>query len=378
MKIFKPVFKGIRKPFKRIKIFLKQKAGWLGIPKILPYRGFGNNSDIYITGMVIEDKGLAKPTDSHNIGQNIMAMIKRFSGDEIPDVRIQAEFMGMSQITKTDENGFFSFHFNVDEISDTKLSKRWHTFSFRLLDEIMEFQPEVTATGEVRIVSPEEKRIIVSDIDDTVIISHSTQTIKKLRLMLLKNALTRLPFKGVESFYVALEKGKDKNSFYPFFYVSSSEWNLYDLLEDFFYHNKIPKGVFMLRKLENSIYKFWKSGQGNHQHKYEKIKFLLEFYKDQKFILIGDSGQNDPQIYTRLAHEFPGRIETIYIRKIGSKVFYENIEQLNSSLEKAETYYLQIEDTIDAARHALNNGYINKELIKEDLTKKDGSKLEIV
>ena len=121
----------------------------------------------------------------------------------------------------------------------------------------------------------------------------------------------------------------------------------------------------MLRRLEGSIYKFWRSGQGNHEHKYDKIKFLLEFYYNQNFILIGDSGQKDPVIYDRLAHDFPGRVETIYIRKIGSRPFFKNIEQVNSRLEKVNTSYLQVEDTMDAARHALTNGYISKEMIDE-------------
>jgi phosphatidate phosphatase APP1 len=365
MKILKPVYKGIKTPFKRLKVFLKQKAGWLGKPIILPYRGFGDNNHVYIKGMVIEDKGLAKPNDRQKYWKNTLTTIKRFSSDEIPGVKVRADFYGKSAVAETDDLGFFSFYFDVSDVSDTILKRDWHAVNFTLLDEIVEDQEQVTARGEVRIVSQGEKRIIVSDIDDTILISHSTTTLPKLRLMLFKNAHTRSPFKGVTSFYSALEKGSNKNAFYPFFYVSSSEWNLYDLLEDFFDHNRLPKGVFMLRKLEHSIYKFWKSGSGTHEHKYEKIKFLMELFKNQKFILIGDSGQKDPKIYNRLAHDFPGRIETIYIRKIGSGVVYENIEQFNERLEKVNTSYLQVENTLQAAKHALENGYIHPDVFNE-------------
>src|SRR5690606_19793084 len=158
--------------------------------------------------------------------------------------------------------------------------------------------PQIHATGEVRIVSHQQKLIVVSDIDDTVMISHSTQTLRKLRLMLLKNALTRSPFVEVSKFYRALAEETNTSASNPFFYVSSSEWNLYDLLEDFFHFNHIPKGVFLLRKLKSSIYKFWKSGGGSHDHKYEKTESLLKLYSEQKFILIGDSGQHDPKIYS--------------------------------------------------------------------------------
>jgi phosphatidate phosphatase APP1 len=364
MKILKPVFKGIKKPFKRLKVYLKQRAGWLGIPKILPYRGFGDSSTIYISGMVMEDKGLTKPADREKIWENILAMIKRFSSDEIPGVRVKADFAGLSQTGETDEMGYFYFRFNINDSPEKLSTQNWHPFTVTLLDEIVDNQPEVTANGIVRVITGKVNRIIVSDIDDTVLVSHSTQLFRKLRLMLFHNALTRTPFEGVSSFYKALEKGKDTTD-NPFFYVSSSEWNLYDLLENFFDHNDIPKGVLQLRKLENSIYKFWKSGQGSHEHKYEKIKFLLEFYKSQQFILIGDSGQKDPEIYLRLANDFPGRIGSIYIRKIGSGAFIQNIEQVNSKLEKVKTTYLQVESTRDAVLHAYNSGYIAEDMIIE-------------
>src|SRR5690606_25786914 len=105
---------------------------------------------------------------------------------------------------------------------------------------------------------------IISDIDDTILISHSTSLIKKLRLMLLKNASTRLPFEGVAAFYRALHRGINSNCLNPLFYVSSSEWNLYDLLIDFCNHQHIPKGTFMLHDLKVGILKLFKSGRGKH------------------------------------------------------------------------------------------------------------------
>jgi phosphatidate phosphatase APP1 len=377
MKIFKPIFKGVRKPFKLLKVYLKQKAGWLGVPKILPYRGFGDTTHVYIKGMVIEDKGLSKPADKQKVWKNILAMVKRFSSDEIPGVKLRAEFHGMSAVAETDDWGFFSFYFNVSHVPDDIKKRDWHEVHFTLLDEIVEGQPRVTAVGEVRIVSAQEKRIIVSDIDDTVLISHSTTILPKLRLMLFRNALTRAPFKGVSAFYSALEKGQGSDANVPFFYVSSSEWNLYDLLYDFFNHNNIPRGVFMLRKLEHNILKFWKSGQGDHEHKYDKIRFLLDLYENHSFILIGDSGQKDPKIYNRLAQDYPGRIETIYIRKIGSKPAAYDLQHLNEKLEKVTTEYLQIDNTFEAATHALNKGYITANAFNEQLVEMEEETFKI-
>ncbi len=365
MKYLKPAYKKIKKPLRWIKVFLKQKAGWLDKPRIVPYRGYGNETDVFIRGMVIEDKGLSKPQDRHRFWHNVLATVKRFSSDEIPGVRIKAELLGSTSIMETDDLGYFDFHFHFENKSESLLSKEWHTVHFELLDEIVEDQPAVYATGEVRIIPASQNRLIVSDIDDTVMVSHATQTLRKLRLMLFKNALTRNHFSNVDVFYQALAVGKEKQENNPFFYVSSSEWNLYDLLEDFFTINKIPKGIFLLRTLTYSIYKFWKSGGGSHEHKYDKIKSLMNFYPSSKFILIGDSGQHDPSIYSRLAVEFPGRVEAIYIRRIRSKSYVENEENLYKKLAKVNTTYLEVKETQEAAHHATKQGFTSIEIFAD-------------
>jgi phosphatidate phosphatase APP1 len=365
MKYLKPVFKKIKKPFKWIRVFLKQKLGWLDKPRIVPYRGYGNEHEIFIRGMVIEDKGLSKPKDKHRFWHNLLATVKRFSSDEIPGVVVKAELLGAELTVETDDLGFFDFHFRFEDKTEILLAKEWHIVHFQLLDEIVEDQPQVYATGEVRVVPSDQQRIIVSDVDDTVMVSHATQTLRKLRLMLFKNALTRNPFSNVGLFYHGLAEGKDKLDNNPFFFVSSSEWNLYDLLEDFFTFNKIPKGVFLLRTLTYSIYKFWKSGGGSHEHKYEKIKMLMEFYPNAGFVLIGDSGQHDPEIYSRLALDFPGRVEVIYIRTIRSKSYLVNDENLYKKLATVDTIYMEVAETHEAVHHASKNGYTSIDLITE-------------
>lgn len=359
MKILKPVYKVFRYPFRRLKVYLKQQAGWLDIPKIQVYNGFGNEKEFFIQGMVIEDKGLTIPNENHKFWHNMLATIKRFSGDEIAGVNVKASFEDQVKATETDEQGFFSFRFEFKDNPKLQTGINWLNVHFHLLDKIIENQPEIETTGQAMIIAGGNGHIIVSDIDDTVMVSHSTQLLKKLRLMLFKNALTRHPFEGISSFYRALEKGNKSNGRHPFFYVSSSEWNLYDLLDDFFRHNQLPNGIFLLRRLEHSILHFWKSGGGSHQHKYSKIKHLLNLYPIRKFILIGDSGQRDPEIYTRLALKFPGRIDTIFIRKIRSRAFFTRDENIEEELKKVNTSYFEVKNSHEAGLIALEKGYID-------------------
>jgi phosphatidate phosphatase APP1 len=340
-------------------MLVKQKAGWLGIPKIQPFTGYGNEESIYIQGIVTENKSLEKTSNRNTVFQNMLAMIKRFSGDSIPGARVKCSCLGQEIIQESDEHGYFDFHFKFPGKQSELKEKAWISAEFELVEQIVDDQPVIRSTGKIRIIPDSTERIIISDVDDTVLVSHSTQTFRKLWLMLFLNARKRKPLVGVDSFYRALELGKNKSSLNPFFYVSSSEWNLFDLLEDFFDHNDIPRGVFLLRKLTYSIWKFWKSGQGDHQHKYHKIKFLITLYPYMNFILIGDSGQKDPEIYKRLAREFPSRIEAIYIRKIGK---HQKEKRLEYTEERSDTIpYLEIDNTLEAFQHAAENGYIHPE-----------------
>jgi phosphatidate phosphatase APP1 len=92
---------------------------------------------------------------------------------------------------------------------------------------------------------------LISDIDDTFLISHSSRLRRRLYVLFTKNARTRKPFEGVVNHYKLLAcgnvSGKNAN---PFFYVSSSEWNLYDFIAEFSRRNELPKGVFLLSQLK--------------------------------------------------------------------------------------------------------------------------------
>jgi phosphatidate phosphatase APP1 len=210
--------------------------------------------------------------------------------------------------------------------------------------------------------------MVVSDIDDTVMISHSTKVFRKLRLMLFKNALTRSPFEGVAAFYKALTQPSN-GSRRSVFYVSASEWNLYDLLVDFFAFRGIPKGPLLLSDTKMKLTRFWRSGK-RHNEKVDKIKELFEFYPNRDFILIGDSGQKDPEIYLEILEMFPSRIKAIYIRHIGSKKISTRLSNLIAETRSLGSEMILARSTIEAARHAAEKGFIRKEFLEGIRTEK--------
>ncbi len=361
-RIFRHLKKKHKSLFKKIRATIKHQLGWLGTPLVIAYRGFGNNNVLFLKGHVTEDKGLARPETWNSAWQNALSMIKRYSSDEIPKAKIRLEVGEHQEILVTDEHGLYETQ--LENKAETPQSpSKWISYSVRLQQKLTEDDQEVRATGEILIPGSDASFGIISDIDDTILISHSTKTLRKLRLMLLHNSRTRKPFPGVDAFYQALYKGYDGNQFNPFFYVSSSEWNLYDLLDDFCSYNRLPKGVFLLRDLQGSVFSLRRSGAGNHHHKYDKIKLLFQTYPELPFVLIGDSGQHDPEIYSSIAMEYPERVKAIYIRDVTKAHRDRQVQAIISILGEKGVPMLLASDTVQISGHAATLGLIRAEAI---------------
>lgn len=355
------IFRKSRSPFKALKIIIKRQLGWLGVPKIVPYTAFGNHEKIYFTGAVIEDKGLARPEQGQKFWKNALAMVKRYAGDEIAGVRVRIAYEGVRDIVRTNEQGLFHTVLPSDHLDLTNNTSL--KVQYTLLDEVVEGQDRIVVEDVIRFARKDSDFLVVSDIDDTILVSHSTRMLKKLRLMLFKNALTRSSFKGVAAFYRALcQPGSDRER--SLFYISSSEWNLYDLLVDFLHFNGIPVGSLLLSNNKLKLFRIWRSGK-RHQEKIQRLSELFEFYHQQHFILIGDSGQRDPEIYLKIVAMYPSRVKAIYIRNIKGKKRDRRMDELVLDAREMDTEMVPVLTTTEAARHALSRGYIDRDQIPE-------------
>jgi phosphatidate phosphatase APP1 len=180
-------------------------------------------------------------------------------------------------------------------------------------------------------VSDDHETGVISDIDDTLLVSHSTRMIRKIALQLFKNAHTRKTIPMLQNWHGYLKELNDANHPKDFFYVSNSEWNLYDFLVDFFEINGLPKGVFFLQNLKKGLRDLIISGKGHKSHKIDNIEFLLRFYPQKKYILVGDNGQKDMEIYYSVVKKFPERIKGVMIRKLP---YIKNDKLIQSCKEK--------------------------------------------
>ncbi|MEM8965270.1 MAG: phosphatase domain-containing protein [Bacteroidota bacterium] len=358
----------------RTKFAFKKRFNLIDPVVIQPYRGFGNRISVSISGRILEDEGIGESLKTDTKWRNMVSMFKRFNSDEIPFARVKATFQGRSQEVPADGEGYFHLDFKVNP---TKLTQDtlWHPVHLELLDQIVKEQGKVEAVGEVLIPDDRTQFGVISDVDDTILISEVNQLFRVIKLSLTENALTRSPFAGAAAFYQALAAGKSGDNHNPFFYVSSSPWNLYDVLEDFFAVNDFPKGPIMLRDIGIDPTKFIK--ESHSEHKPVKIRSILNTYPALKFILIGDSGQHDPEIYQQMVQEFPGRILAIYIRDVAKTTSDAEVNTIQEELTGQEVEMVRCSDTLAAARHAANHGFINPLVvtaIEQEKEKDEGEK----
>ncbi|MBC7923534.1 MAG: DUF2183 domain-containing protein [Ferruginibacter sp.] len=345
----------------RLKHRLARRLGRIGPVQIVPYRGFGSERGWYLKGRVLEDKGLKPATQQATVWQNLREMYKRFETDEIPGVRVRARLGELEQVVTTDGEGYFEVRFQPT--SPLLPDRVWYEIDLELLDEVVPGQGVVKARGQVLIPPLTSQFGIISDVDDTVLQSSATSKFRMLRLTLLRNARTRLPFEGVAAFYRALQRGNTGADGNPLFYVSSSSWNLYDFLVEFCAVNGIPEGPLLLRDIGFDRENLFRS---SHQsHKMAQIEAILIAYPSLPFLLIGDSGQHDPEIYRKVVEDFPGRIRTIYIREVTTELRREQVHALDQALQGTGVQMLLVKDTVEAAAHAIGHGYIHPDAMTE-------------
>ncbi|CAN5170918.1 App1 family protein [soil metagenome] len=330
-------------------LIIKKKLGFLQQPWVVLYRGFGNRHTVHVKGRILEEKALAITQSKHSKLRNFKEMAQRYFSGYFPNMAVNVRCAGQQQQVLTQHDGLFEAIFHFEQ----PLAEGWLPTEASMT-EAPQTQP---AHGEVLIADGGEGLGVISDVDDTVLISHSTEALKALRLLLFRNAKSRMPFEGVGALYQALCRGVD-NRLVPIFYVSSSEWNLYDLLESFFAHNHIPKGPFLLHDYRTNLLQIRARGHERHNHKLEKITRLLKTYPGRQFVLIGDSGQRDAEIYCEVVEQFPNRIKAVFIRNVSHNLRSTAINEIYERLNRADAPMYLVDDSLQAAKEALQLGLI--------------------
>ncbi len=320
-------------------------------PVVKVYNGYGDEDLLLVYGHVLRQSPLPKKKFKKNFWSNSMSLLRLFMVEPFRHMKLQLEWEGQMLETTTDTDGFFKFEWKSPSVPPPG----WHN-----IKATVRSGKHAGTSGEGKVLVPYSTQYaFISDIDDTFLISHSSNLRKRLYVLFTKNARTRKPFEGAVRHYQLLAHANTTpESPNPFFYVSSSEWNLYEYINEFKRSYGLPEGVYLLSQMKQ-WYEFLKTGQTKHGGKFIRIARVLKEFPHQKFVLLGDDTQQDPEIYHKIVQGFPDRILCVYIRHVGRRKKPE-VEHHAAEIRKLGVEVCYFKKSEEALEHSLKIGLINE------------------
>jgi phosphatidate phosphatase APP1 len=290
---------------------------------VIPYLGHGTTERVVIRGRVLTNSLPAPATGVEPLWRRMRRSIKAFLTDEVGGVEVVARIDGIEARAISEEEGYFRLELGGLGLPADRL---FHELEISI-GEGHAGIPVRVEPAEVMVPTPRAKRLVISDIDDTVLETGAQRTWQMIVTTLTGSSWTRAPFPGAARLYSGLGRGPGHEEDNPFFYVSSSPWNLYSFLQGFIERSVLPTGPLFLRDLGIDRTKFIKASHD--AHKREAIEEILETH-DLPAVLIGDTGQRDPEIYAAVASAHPGRIEAILLRHVAGPARRQEVQGLLS------------------------------------------------
>ncbi|MDM7482272.1 MULTISPECIES: App1 family protein [Halomonadaceae] len=319
-----------------------------------PYRGYGSQQEIFVMGRVFRQAALGRAIPRRGILRDTADVARRIFRRGLADAQVEIR-VGENQLTlTTDRDGYFDAHLPITSTLPVDVS--WHRADIVVRAS---GQPTVRTSVEVYVPPPEADLLVISDIDDTVMFTGVAEKLKMLYRLFVRKPHRRTAFPGVASLYQALYRGQTEKAERPILYVSRGPWAIYEMLEAFFQLNRIPVGpILFLREWGISWRKPWP--RRAEAHKRDLIDRMLALYQDMPCILIGDSGQHDPEVYTEVVKAYPERIKAIYIRRVDSDPKREEaIQRLREQLAHTQCELVLAADSVLMAEHAHGQGDIS-------------------
>ncbi|MBB6461283.1 phosphatase domain-containing protein [Flammeovirga kamogawensis] len=318
---------------------------------LLPLIGFESKNILSIEGQLLTFKTglLDLSRKAEGFRRHVSRLWKLYNHNHSDEKVIYANIDNQTFPIALDSKGYFRVEYKLTrDFTDKELNKKLRFYhDKKLKDEIK--LPDISKNGIVN-VSPDAKFMVISDVDDTILITHATSFLKRIPQTIVKHAFKRKEVKLMSKFYHEMYTQGAR-----FFYVSNSEMNLFWVIKHFIETRKFPKGPIYLRYHKN-----WKDflptnsdqgiGLGKSQHKIDRISYLIDKFDTKQFLLIGDSGQRDPYTYQAIAEKYPDNICGIMIRDVSKGKRDDAMKVVKESLKEIKVPFHVFHDPKEAIR----------------------------
>lgn len=265
----------------------------------------------------------------------VRTMIGQFVSHEAAGIPITLELEGaggkiLEREGHTNKEGYVHFDIALNPEWDLPEHPAWELGRVRWVNS------EGPQSEDVHILAPgrDSDLAVISDIDDTIIETGVTGGLRSVmrnwRRVFAELPHERIPVPGADAFYGQLAGGvleRDEKrpvsrilaTKRPFFYISSSPWNLFSYLVAYLRLQGLPLGPLKLRDWGFNRRTLGKASHG--AHKDAAIDGILGMYPDLRFALIGDDTQGDLPAFARAAETYPGRIAAVFLRTVSAHTF---------------------------------------------------------
>ena len=321
---------------------------------LVPYPGWATGETLYMRGSVVEQDKLEKPDPNGGVWEDLSVTLGRFMAEEVMGAKVTVTAGGVSQTATTDSDGFFAVEIPVENTADG-----WSTVSVKLEHFAGMTQEPIEIAAPVLRPHREATLGVISDIDDTVIRTGIAEPLKNWRTIIESDAEARVAFPGLAPLYQALERGGGSEKRNPIFYVSSGSWKLYDLIARFKHLNGIPRGPVFMDDWGLDETRWFKSSHG--AHKKAAINQIMSTYPAHDFILVGDSGQHDAEIYAEMVRDHGTRIKAVWIRDVSGDARDAEVDVLLDEARRSGVAAFAETDLLEAASDAADRGWISSD-----------------
>ena len=265
------------------------------VASVIPYTGYGSTRWIRVLGRVLLTK---EPWAVRRPGEPAGARGWRsFTSVPVEKAEVRVDVAGSAFSVTADRSGI------VDAVVEVELPPGRHPIGLSV---------EGSAVSEawVHVVADEVRVGVVSDIDDTVMVTALPRPLLAAWHTFVVNEHARSATPGMPVLYERLSGAYDR---LPFVYLSTGAWNVAPTLTRFLSRNLYPSGALLLTDWGPTADRWFRSGQ---LHKKNSLERLAREFPDMKWLLIGDDGQHDEAIYSEFLGAHPDNVRAVCIRQL--------------------------------------------------------------
>jgi phosphatidate phosphatase APP1 len=261
--------------------------------EVTPYAGYGSTTWVRVLGRVLLTKRSQRDTETPTGARGW----RNFIGVPIESARVRVELGGRSHEIQADRSGI------IDAVVDVDLEPGWHRIGLSSEDSQV-------ATALVFVVDPQTSFGVVSDIDDTVMVTALPRPLLAAWHTFVVNEHARATTPGMPVLY---ERLSTRYPGAPFIYLSTGAWNVAPTLTRFLSRNLYPAGALLLTDWGPTADRWFRSGR---EHKRSNLQRLTREFPQIKWLLVGDDGQHDESIYRDFAAQHSDNVAVVCIRQL--------------------------------------------------------------